>query len=214
MTFSHTPVTTPLSSLATAALAAALVAAAAVPVAARAADPGPDAPERPYALNIAIGNGHQAVKRGDRLVYTIDVGNSGAHGTPSLLLSQTLPPGLAFVSAKPEGKVSGGRISWRRTLPAGGSGRYSVVTRVERVPEPARRLAVVACAALKTGRRPLVCATDSDVLPAAAPAAAETSAPGQSLWYVGAALALLLMASLGLRLRRRARRGQGGVAAG
>jgi uncharacterized repeat protein (TIGR01451 family) len=212
MTFRLTRVPRPASFLAGAAVATAL---AAVP-AAHAAEPGPDAPERPYALNIAIGNGHQAVKRGDRLTYTIDVGNSGEGGTPSLLLSQTLPPGLAFVSATPEGQVSGDRITWRRKLPAGGSGRYRVVARVDQVPAPARRLAVVACATIKADRRPLVCATDSDILPAAAPHEDhEASASGQSLWYVGAALALLLMASLGLHLRRRLmRRGRGGALIG
>ncbi|MBT2226561.1 DUF11 domain-containing protein [Nonomuraea sp. NEAU-A123] len=171
--------------------------------------PHPAEPKRSLALHIGIDNGHESVQRGDRLTYTIKISNTGATKTPALLLTQTLTPGLKLVSSTPQGKVSADRIAWSRALPAGKTDQFSVTLQVERLPAQLQRLAAVACASAKAGKRPIVCATDSDRL-ATSPSEGLQGQPvpayGHGLWYAIAGVGALSTTSLALYARRRRRR--------
>ncbi|GII62342.1 hypothetical protein Skr01_24270 [Sphaerisporangium krabiense] len=184
-----------------AALAAVPVAAAVVP--AHASVPHPAEPA--YALRIGIDNGQTSVRPGDRLTYTIQVSNTGAKDSPDLVLKQVVPPGLKVLSSTPEGKISRDVIAWRRAVPAGRTDRLSVAVEVGSFPAQLRRLAAVVCASVKHEKRPIVCATDLDRLPSAAPPS-ERASVGAGLWWALGAVLAVLVAFLGPRARRALRR--------
>lgn len=193
--------------------AVAAVVLAAVPygsVAARATPSPLPAPKRTYALNISIEDGHSSVRQGDRLTYVTTVTNSGAVASPPLELSQTVVPGLTLVSSTPKATLTGGRIVWGRTLAAGRSARFTAVVTVGRLPDELRRLAAVICASTKSGKRPIVCASDLDLLPAraSAPKGGRAPAPGldRVLRLAGVAVLVLIGLIAVLRVRRRFRR--------
>ncbi|MFC4531527.1 hypothetical protein [Sphaerisporangium dianthi] len=163
--------------------------------------PEPDKPKKAYALRIGIENGRRDVGPGDRLTYTIKVSNSGNADSPPLLLTQTLIPGLRLISSAPKGKVTDGRLTWSRVVPAGGTGQFSTTVQVGRLPSGTQRLAAVACATAKKGKRPIVCAADSDRLPV--PAVDGSRWPWPGLWYAGAGVVAALAALLGVLARRR-----------
>ncbi|MFC7382427.1 hypothetical protein [Sphaerisporangium rhizosphaerae] len=168
--------------------------------AAYAATPHPAKPKKDYALRIGIDNGLAGVGPGDRVTYTIKVTNTGNADTPPLLLTQTLIPGVRLVSSAPKGKVTGGRVTWSGKVPAGGTGRYSATVQVGALPAGTQRLAAVACATTKGSRRPIVCAADSDRLPA--PAAGGRPGSSTALWYGAGGAVAALTALMGVLLRR------------
>lgn len=187
-------------------LAGMILGAATTPASGRSAEPSPGTSPA-FALRIGVDNGRSSVREGDRLTYTIKISNTGGAATPGLLLTQTLVPGLELVSSTPKGKVSKDRIVWRRALPAGGTRKLTVTFLVKKLSAQMRRLAAVACASDVSGKRPIVCATDSDALPALASAEADQQNPGHGLgrwpWYAAGGLVALLLASIGLYARRR-----------
>jgi uncharacterized repeat protein (TIGR01451 family) len=162
-------------------------------------------------LTISISDGHFAVRDGDELTYTVSVRNSGAVAVRRFKVSQTLPPGLEFVSASDHGVAASGHVSWTAGLPVGGKQTFLAVTRVTRTPATLLRLAAVACVMLPGSRSPLVCAAHLDRLPALAAASASRS--GHPAGRVGvytagglAALALGLLTAIVARRRSRLRR--------
>ncbi|MFC4589265.1 DUF11 domain-containing protein [Sphaerisporangium corydalis] len=176
-------------------------------VAAWAAVPSPAATERAYALRIGIDDGHSSVRQGDRLTYTTKVSNTGSAGSPPLVLTQTLTPGLKLLSSTPKGKVFPDRIAWNRTLAAGKTDQFSVTVEVGRLPAKLERLAAVACASARSDKRPIVCASHLDRLPGSSPETLQGPIPGlvsgRGLWFAVAGAAAVLTASLGLAVRRR-----------
>jgi uncharacterized repeat protein (TIGR01451 family) len=180
--------------------------------AADAPTPSGSAPTDPQ-LSIAIDNGHTTAAPGERLVYTITIRNVGASDAQELRITQTLPPGLEFISADHNGVADSSRITWVLDLKAGAESKLSTVGQVGQTPDELLRLAAVACAAAKDADRPLVCATHSDLLPAGAVAAAPGPSPLGWIRYAIGATALLLV-GLGtwlLARRRRSRRRTGAV---
>ena len=164
-------------------------------------------------LSISVTDGQTAVKPGDQLTYLVSVQNGGTGNAPHLTITQTLPPGLKFVSASGHGAAAGGQVSWSAGLPAGGSQTFRMVTRVTPTPARTLRLAVVACAAAQGSSRPIVCAAHLDRLPAAATLSARRASGSSGippLGYAGAALGVLALGVLAVlagrrvRLRRRA----------
>lgn len=165
-------------------------------------------------LSITVDNGRSTVAPGDQLEYTITVTNLGADRVRRLRLSQTVPQGARVVTTGSGAVVKAGTVRWTLDVPATG---HTAVRTTLRVADPAPpdllRLAVVGCAALRTDGPPLVCATDSDQLPAGAAAQQRQAAPvgaaatHRSWWPYAGGGALLVGAVLGgLALLRRRRR--------
>jgi Domain of unknown function DUF11 len=141
----------------------------------------------------------------------VSVRNSGAVAVPRFTVSQTLPAGLAFLSASDHGAAKSGLVSWSASLPVGGERTFRVSARVTKTPAKLLRLAAVACVTLPGSTRPLVCAAHLDRLPAAAAAQASgsRSSAGNVLAYTGAGAAVLvlgLIAAIAARRRGRPRR--------
>jgi uncharacterized repeat protein (TIGR01451 family) len=195
----------------------------AMPAATAASHPTASHPNPPHAvsaarvsrapgLTISISDGHVAARAGDELTYTVSVRNSGAVAVPRLNVTQTLPPGLEFLSARDHGKDASGHVSWTASLPVGGERTFVDVTRVTRTPPTLLRLAAVACVTLPRGSGPIVCAAHLDRLPAAAaaPAAGRSGRPaGNAGTYTAAGLAVLalgLLTAIVARRRGRLRR--------
>jgi uncharacterized repeat protein (TIGR01451 family) len=164
-------------------------------------------------LRISIGDGRTTAQAGDRLAYTVLVQNSGARRTPPLKITQTLPPGLRFISASRHGVARTGIVTWNADLPAGGQDTFSLQAQVTRSAARQSRLAAVACAALAGSRTPIVCAAHLDRLPgalaaapgrrAATPAARTLPSYTVGVLAVLAAAALAILAGLRIRVRRR-----------
>jgi uncharacterized repeat protein (TIGR01451 family) len=169
------------------------------------------APREPQ-LSVAVTDGRAAARAGDVLTYAVTVRDTGPAAAPRLAVTETLSPGLAFVSASSHGRASAGHVSWAASLPAGGTRTFRVVTRVVETPPALLRLSAVACVALPGSRRPAVCAAHLDRLPAAAAAQATPAGRGTAVYAAVAgvgALTLGLVAALAARrrgglLRRRA----------
>ena len=163
-------------------------------------------------LSIAVDDGSTSVRSGDKLSYTITVTNLGTSKVKDLRVSQTVPTGASVVSAGSHGDEAKGKISWSVDLGAAQKVTVRTTLALGTTPGSALRLATVACAQVSAKGPALVCASDSDQLPAgaAAEAAQALVAPssgwldGRTPWYVGgAALVLVLVGALLLVLRHR-----------
>jgi uncharacterized repeat protein (TIGR01451 family) len=173
------------------------------------------APPTPQ-LSIALENGRTSAAVGDTATYTITLRNLGSTRVNGLQVTQSVPKGLNFRSADSAGIVKEGTVSWRLNLEAGGKATLHTTMSVTKTPEDLLRLATVACANVAANGPPIVCATDSDQLPAgasaqvskaaAAPASRPAATPtGRNGWYTAGGLAgiALVMALVALVLRRR-----------
>jgi uncharacterized repeat protein (TIGR01451 family) len=169
-------------------------------------------------LRISIGDGRTTAQAGDRLTYTVLVQNSGARRTPPLKITQTLSPGLRFVSASRHGVARAGSITWNADLAAGGKDMFRLQAQVTRSAARQSRLAAVACAALAGSRTPIVCAAHLDRLPGA-PAAAQgrraatpaaRTLPSYAVGVLAVLAAAVLVIFAGLRVRVRVRRRRAG----
>jgi uncharacterized repeat protein (TIGR01451 family) len=147
--------------------------------------PGPAAVIRAAAkkpaLSIGISDGRQTARPGMLLSYTIQIHNIGRIGVPRLNVEQMVPPGLKLISVSRHGVRRAGQVSWQLNLPPGQAATFRIVARVGKTPKQTLRLATVACASAGAHGRPIVCATDSDQLPAGAIAAAHVgqASPGR-----------------------------------
>ncbi len=197
------------------ALAAGLIAVPAAaatghPAASRTA-PAVPSPRSP-GLSISVTDGRAAATAGDRLTYTVSVRDSGIAAAPQLKITQTLSPGLEFVSASGNGVAAAGQVAWHASLPAGGTRTFQVTAQVTQTPARELRLAAVACVTQPGSSRPVICASHLDRLPAAAAAAAGPAAGSSRsnlITYAAAGLAVLVaglltvIAGRRIRLRRR-----------
>jgi uncharacterized repeat protein (TIGR01451 family) len=164
-------------------------------------------------LSIAVDNGSTAAKSGDKLGYTITVTNQGTRKVKDLRVSQTVPAGASVVSADADGDEAKGTISWKVDLAAADKVIMHTTMSLGSTPDSALRLATVACAQVSAKGPALVCASDSDQLPAGAAVdrAAADAVPaaggwldGRAPWYAGgAAVAVLAAAGAALLVRRR-----------
>jgi hypothetical protein len=146
------------------------------------------------------------------------VQNSGAHRSPPLEITQTMPSGLRFVSASGHGVAKAGSVTWHADLPAGGKDTFSLQAQVTRSAARQSRLAAVVCAALAGNRTPIVCAAHLDRLPGApaaasgrrATTAAASTLPGYAVGVLAVLAAAVLVILAGLRVRVRIRRRRAG----
>ncbi|HEY2794311.1 MAG TPA: hypothetical protein VGJ28_18250, partial [Micromonosporaceae bacterium] len=139
--------------------------------------------------------------RGDQLTYTIKVRNLGTTNADALQISQTLPPGLKLVSSDHGGTVRDAQVSWILNLKPGEESTVATVGQVGTTPDDLLRLASIACATTEGGRKPLVCATHSDLLPAAATHLGHPAS--HRIWYGAGAAAVLLAGGMAFVLTRR-----------
>jgi uncharacterized repeat protein (TIGR01451 family) len=208
-----------MNTQASAALAVGLIA---IPVAAATGHPAASRTARTMpssrtpGLTISVTDGRGAATAGDRLTYTVRVRDTGIAAAPHLKITQTLSPGLEFLSASGHGVATIGQVAWHASLPAGGTRTFRLTALVTRTPAEELRLSAVACVAVPGGGRPIVCAAHLDQLPAAAAAAESAAAaarPGSSSGhlpvYAAGGLAVLaaglLTAIAGRRMRPKRR---------
>ena len=157
----------------------------AAPTATAALPAGPDqaaeaptstsAPAGPQ-LSITIADGRTSVALGDTLHTTITVRNLGTTRLAGLRISQTVPTGLHLTSADAGGRVTAGTVRWTTSVAPGRTVVLHTVARVTATPSDLLRLASVACVADAADGPPLVCASDSDLLPTGRRAAARAVA--------------------------------------
>jgi uncharacterized repeat protein (TIGR01451 family) len=174
--------------------------------------PAGAAPSAPQ-LSITVDNQQDATTPGARLSYTVTVTNLGTKTVKDLVISQTVPPEAALTEADGKGKVRSGSVRWKLDLPATKAATFHTTMTVARTtPGELLRLATVACAKTRPKAAAVVCASDSDQLPAGARAAADEqrSAANPAMtrpgwWYAGGAIALVAAAFLVAALARRAR---------
>jgi uncharacterized repeat protein (TIGR01451 family) len=173
----------------------------------------PPAPQ----LSIAVDNGRASAAVGDISTYTVTVRNLGTTQVAGLQVTQSVPTGLNFKSADSGGIAKAGTVSWRLNLKATSKATLHTTMSVSTTPKELLRLASVACASASTKGPPIVCATDSDQLPAGAAAqvskanAALGSRPivtstSRNWWYAAGrlgGLVLVMGAFVALSLRRR-----------
>jgi uncharacterized repeat protein (TIGR01451 family) len=77
--------------------------------------------------------GPEQVATGQEFTYNIRVNNPGNAPAKEVVLTDTLPEGLAYVSSNPEGRVSGQTVTWNLgDIEAGGSKSGSVTVRATR----------------------------------------------------------------------------------
>jgi uncharacterized repeat protein (TIGR01451 family) len=161
-------------------------------------------------LSIAVDDASSSAKSGDKLGYTITLTNLGTKKVKDLRVSQTVPAGATVVSAGSHGDQGKGEISWSVDLGAAQKTTLHTTMALGTTAGSAMRLATVACAQVSAKGPPLVCASDSDLLPAGAAAEvlqAETASPsgwldGRTPWYAGGGVALLLVVGALLLVRR------------
>lgn len=179
----------------------------------RAASPGAPATRaapRVPELAVTVSDGRTTARAGEVLSYLVTVRDTGAVAAPHLTVTQTVSPGLRFLSASDGGVEKGGRVSWPAGLAAGGSRTFRLVAQVVKTPATLLQLAAVACVALPGSSRPVVCAAHLDRLPAAAAAVSRSARSGVSAaGYAAiglAAAALGLLGAVVVRRRGRPRR--------
>jgi uncharacterized repeat protein (TIGR01451 family) len=161
-------------------------------------------------LAVTVSDGRTTARAGEVLSYLVTVRDTGAVAAPHLTVTQTVSPGLHFLSASDGGVETGGRVSWPAGLAAGGSRMFRLVAQVVKTPATLLRLAAVACVALPGSSRPVVCAAHLDRLPAAAAVVSRAGRSGVSAaGYAAiglAAAALGLLGAVVVRRRGRPRR--------
>lgn len=165
-------------------------------------------------LSITITDGQESTSAGSQVSYSVSVQNLGSSDASTLTITQSLPDGVSFVSADSAGTLDGSTISWEVNLKAAETTSLSSVVAVGETPADLLRLATTVCAAASTAAAPIVCASDSDLLPAGAQASVE-AAEGDSgsrqwaAWAVPALIALtvlLIAAAASLIVRHRKRK--------
>ena len=197
----------------TARISAALGAAVLAALVCAPAGPAQAAPAPPQ-LSIALDDGRDSAAPSDELAYAIKVTNLGTRPVKDLIISQTVPEGAALESTDPSATEKARTLTWSVDIRPGKTATMSTTISVaEKVPEGLLRLATVACARTSAEAAPVVCASDSNQLPAGAAAderrqELEQPATAGAGWWslpaafvlVGAVLAILVATLL---LRRR-----------
>lgn len=186
-------------------------------VSASAAPATPKSSTKPPQLSIAVNNGHASAVAGDRLAYTVTVTNLGG-AINQLWVTQSVPAGARFGTADAQGRQHAGAITWRVKVKASGKAvLHTTMTVAAHTPQDLMRLATVTCAKVSAKGPPLVCAADSDQLPAgaaaeataaraAAPAGLWTRLQSQAVVVGAAAVGMALVVAFLIRRRRRRRR--------
>ncbi|MEF3245299.1 MAG: DUF11 domain-containing protein [Caldisericaceae bacterium] len=82
-------------------------------------------------LTIAKSDSEDPIKQDRDLVYTISYANTGTMNLTNLVIVDTLPSGVTYVSSTPSGSLVGNTLTWNVVnLPAGSSANITVVVHV------------------------------------------------------------------------------------
>lgn len=164
-------------------------------------------------LSITITDDVDTTDAAAELAYTIRVENLGTTDALGLVVTQSVPEGMTFGSADSAGTAASAVVSWTLDVKAATTATVATTMTVGETSDDLLRLATVACAQVTPTDPPIVCASDSDLLPAGAAAAAAGSDPASATaedaavwWIVGSVSALVVVVAalaLGLTLRRR-----------
>jgi len=144
-------------------LAAALL--ALLPVSATAA-PAKD----PLQLSIAVDDGQTTAVAGDKLAYRLTVTNLGTEPVEDLLVTQTVPAGSKLIAKDSKATESKGIVTWKVDIKPTEKATLEMSLAVLSTPDEVLRLATVACVKVSKKSPPIVCASDSNQLPAGAAA--------------------------------------------
>lgn len=180
------------------------------------AEAKPKPTPKPPQLSVAIEDGQDAAGPSDKLDYTITVSNLGTAKVRHLLISQTIPAHTTLVSAG-RGTAKSGTVTWDVDVAAGKKAILRTALTVGTgLPGQLLRLATVACVRTSAKAAPVVCASDSDLLPAGAVVQQERQrlaqhAAARSPWLVPGlvGLGVVVVAAAAVTAvwwRRRARR--------
>ena len=169
----------------------------------------------PPQLSIRVDDGQTEASSGATLRYALTVTNLGGRRVRDLAVSQTVPPRTTLGTVDRGGEASKGVVRWDVDVPAGGSVTLRSSVEVGKdLPPGELRLATVACAGTSPKDPPIVCASDSDQLPAGATAAEQQRQVEQAAgrprraWLLPLGLgtgALLVAALAALHVLRRRR---------
>ncbi|MDQ1398790.1 MAG: hypothetical protein QOK20_722 [Acidimicrobiaceae bacterium] len=170
----------------------------------------PPAPQ----LSIAVDDGHPSAAAGDTLTYAITVRNLGSTPVSGLYVTQSVPSGLTFGSADSAGQATPGTVHWVVDLSATGTATFHTTMSVSATPKELLRLATVACASASATAPPIVCASDSDLLPAGRQSAAARTTTvsggrarsGARGWFIGGAIVVVAAVAVAVLMVRRRRR--------
>lgn len=170
----------------------------------------------PPQLSIRVDDGQTDASSGTTLRYVLTVTNLGGERVRDLAVSQTVPPNTTLGPLDRGGRATKGVVRWQVDVPAGKSVTLRTSVEVGKdLPSGELRLATVACATTSPKASPIVCAADSDQLPAGAAAVAQQQhldaavIEGRPGWLLPAGLAgggLLLVGALvgtGMLVKRR-----------
>ena len=173
----------------------------------------------PPQLSIAVDDGRASAAPKDTLSYQVTVTNLGTRPVKDLIITQTIPDGADLTSTDPEASKKSQTLTWEVDIKPGKTASIrSAVAVGATLPDGLLRLATVACARTSAKAAPLVCASDSNQLPAGAVAdeqrreLEETAADVEGWWPLPGAMVLagvvLAMVIAGLLVLRRRGRGQ------
>ncbi|TDQ50001.1 DUF11 domain-containing protein [Actinorugispora endophytica] len=173
--------------------------------------PPPPAPE----LSVAITDARDQMAVGEETRYIVTLRNEGEKPVKDIVLAQTAPVQLEFLAADENGEIHEGTALWRVSLDPGQEATRTVTARLDEATSDLWRVATTVCAGRESDPAPVVCGTDSNLLPAATQAStANTGSTGLlAPLLAGAAgmAAVVLLAAAGaflfvLRRRNRERR--------
>lgn len=126
-----------------------------------------DAAPNPPQLSIAVDDGRASAAPSDTLTYAVRVTNLGTRPVKDLLITQSIPDGAALKSTDPRSTEKASTVSWTMDVKPGETATVgSTVTVAKTLPDGLLRLATVGCARTSSKAPPLVCASDSNLLPA------------------------------------------------
>lgn len=163
-------------------------------------------------LSITIDDGEKSATAGDALTYTIAVQNLGTVAATGVAISQSLPEGMSFGTADSGGSEAQSLVSWTVDIAPGATTKLVTTMTIGTTPDELLRMATIACAMVSPTDPPIVCASDSDILPAGTAAAQggvvkAHPAPTAFWWAIGtAAVLVVVVIAMAFVLVRRARR--------
>ena len=189
-------------------LAVAALAATGAPVAAPARTTPPRSP-----LSVTMTSDRDELGYGDAVTYQITVHDSGTSAFDAAMLTQLLPPTLAFRSGTGHPQQTSYEVHWTVAVAPGKDATVSMTAAVVHATArdaagsaTARKtLSTTACVAPARASQLVACNTDFDAFSAVASSAPETKNMPRLLPAAGVGLAVVLVAVSGFLFRRRRR---------
>lgn len=176
--------------------------------------PEPEPAPRPeLEFSLSLTDPRHQIAVGEETEYTITLRNDGDHAVEDVVLAQTAPDQLEFLSADGEGEIQQGAVLWRLSLKPGEEITRTAVARLGDIPAGLWRVETTACAGLESDDAPAVCGSDSNLLRVADGSTAAGTSSFLPPLLIGAAgaVTVVILTAVGaalfvLRQRSRGRR--------